>query len=392
MKRIGILGGSYNPPHIGHRLMADEAKMHLGLDELWMWVSYNIFKDLANYAPLEHRVAMTRMLATGRPWMKVTDMEKDFCGSTTANSLTLLKTMFPKAQFIWIFGDDNFASFHTWNRQNFKIDGQPVPDWQYILNNFPLAVMHRPGYRKLAKASEAARYGTDMFVKDPRDLGKDMRGWSFVRNIYSRESSTHTKQDLLKGKRGIKGLQQEVEDYIYHHGLLSTRQDFNAAAIAQQAPAQDVRFQSFLLLASTTNLIKAVFPLAASHMADMASTAWDKSFEKGIFKKSSYISEGLVQCLTPVLSLASHQGGGTGHSPQAIIESLVNLCVAEGFEKDKMLNLMQVILNDPDSDDPSVACQKTLDILKSYEVAPSSNFLTVTGQTIKPDAFPIPRP
>jgi nicotinate-nucleotide adenylyltransferase len=143
MKRIGILGGSFNPAHGGHRSISLFALQALGLDEVWWLVSPgNPLKDKAGMAPLPVRVASARKQARRAP-IVVTAIEAALGTRYTADTLTKLRRRFPRPHFIWIMGADNLAQFHRWEQ------------WRRIARTMPIAVIERPGYDEAARDSRA---------------------------------------------------------------------------------------------------------------------------------------------------------------------------------------------------------------------------------------------
>lgn len=130
----GLLGGSFNPAHRGHRRISRASMAALGLDELWWLVSPgNPLKKAAGMAPLPVRFASARRAARGLP-IKVTAIEAQLGTRYTLDTLRALKRRFPKRRFIWLMGSDNLAQFHRWR------------DWRRIAREVPIAVVARPGY------------------------------------------------------------------------------------------------------------------------------------------------------------------------------------------------------------------------------------------------------
>lgn len=239
MKRIGIIGGSFNPPHEGHLSIATHAFDEIGLDEVWMLVTpKNPHKDQSRYAPLPDRMDMAEQLAKNSPWLKPTDIEKNFSTTNTADTLTLLAAMYPDTQFVWIMGADNLATFHKWDREEHEIDGQIVPDWQYIMHNFPIAVMARPGQTDDALKSIAAQHGAEMLEDKPEELGKKNNGWSFIDNPPLNISSTQILADIDAGVTNVPGLPQPIEKMIRKKGLYGTRKQKNAASVEEQPESE----------------------------------------------------------------------------------------------------------------------------------------------------------
>ncbi|HMG48014.1 MAG TPA: nicotinate-nucleotide adenylyltransferase [Allosphingosinicella sp.] len=134
MTRTGLLGGSFNPAHRGHRHISLAALDALGLDEIWWLVSPgNPLKTKQGMAPLRARLASARLAARGAP-IRVTAIERTLGTIYTADTLARLVRRFPKRQFIWLMGADNLAQFHRWR------------DWRRIAALVPIAVVSRPGY------------------------------------------------------------------------------------------------------------------------------------------------------------------------------------------------------------------------------------------------------
>jgi len=144
-QRIGLLGGSFNPPHAAHLMISQTALRRLALDEVWWIVSPgNPLKSRTGEASLAQRVALARAMAADRR-IKVTDFEKDLPTPFTASTLAFLTRRRPGVDFVWLMGADNLASIHRWR------------DWQSIFRLLPIAVIDRPGWHLKALASPAAR-------------------------------------------------------------------------------------------------------------------------------------------------------------------------------------------------------------------------------------------
>jgi nicotinate-nucleotide adenylyltransferase len=142
--RIGLFGGSFNPAHEGHRLVAEQCLHKLELDAVWVLVSPgNPLKDHSELAPLADRVEGARkIMATSQ--IKVTGFEAahGFCYSY--DTIRYLTSALPDRRFVWIMGADNLASFHNWER------------WRDISALLPIAIYVRPGSSRLAPSSRAA--------------------------------------------------------------------------------------------------------------------------------------------------------------------------------------------------------------------------------------------
>jgi nicotinate-nucleotide adenylyltransferase len=143
MKRIGLLGGSFNPAHRAHRAISLHAMRALGLDEVWWLVSPgNPLKPEKSMADFTVRMASARAMAKHAP-IRVTGIEKRLKTHYTVDTLNKLPALYPRHRFIWLMGADNLAQFHKWE------------DWRRIAHQVPIAVVARPGYDANAHASPA---------------------------------------------------------------------------------------------------------------------------------------------------------------------------------------------------------------------------------------------
>jgi nicotinate-nucleotide adenylyltransferase len=143
-RAIGLLGGSFNPAHAGHRHISELALKRLGLDEVWWLVSpQNPLKPVAGMAPFAERLAGARAIAR-HPRIRVTAMEADLKTTYTAETLRRLTRRFPHIRFVWLMGADNLAQIHHWK------------DWTQIFNTVAVAVLARPSYCLRALANLAA--------------------------------------------------------------------------------------------------------------------------------------------------------------------------------------------------------------------------------------------
>lgn len=139
----GLLGGSFNPAHGGHRRITRFAIDALGLDEAWWLVSPgNPLKPRAGMAPLSVRLKSAQAQARIAPIVP-TAIERELGTRYTLDTLRKLKRRYPKRQFIWLMGSDNLAQFHRWK------------GWRDIARTMPIAVIARPGYDRQAMTSPA---------------------------------------------------------------------------------------------------------------------------------------------------------------------------------------------------------------------------------------------
>ena len=141
-RSIGLLGGSFNPAHDGHRYISLEAIKRLALDEVWWLVSpQNPLKPKAGMAPFAERFATAERVAR-HPRIRVSDLEQRLQTTYTAETLRRL-TLMPGQRFIWLIGADNLLQLSEWQH------------WQRIFRLAPIAVFDRSPYSKSAVASKA---------------------------------------------------------------------------------------------------------------------------------------------------------------------------------------------------------------------------------------------
>lgn len=145
-RRVGILGGSFNPAHDGHLYISRAALKALALDEVWWLVSpQNPLKPRNGMAELGRRMDAAQAIADAEPRIVVTDIETRLGTTFTADTLAMLVQSMPDTSFVWLMGADNLLQIHRWRR------------WTSIFNTVPVAVFGRPGYSFRATFSVAAR-------------------------------------------------------------------------------------------------------------------------------------------------------------------------------------------------------------------------------------------
>jgi nicotinate-nucleotide adenylyltransferase len=143
--RIGLFGGTFDPPHAAHRAACLLAMRRLGLDRVWWLVTPgNPLKDTRGLAPLQKRVAAARALAD-HPHIDVTDFEAQLDIHYTFETVSYLVRRCRGVHFVWIMGADNLRSFHRWQR------------WRDIAALVPIAIVDRLGPSLYAAASAAGQ-------------------------------------------------------------------------------------------------------------------------------------------------------------------------------------------------------------------------------------------
>ena len=184
-QRIGLFGGSFNPAHAGHRMVALYALKRLQLDWVWWLVSpQNPLKDTTETGEYSARLAHTKLIARN-PQFKVTDIENQIHSRNTAQTLAALKQAMTKAHFVWIMGADSFADLDRWH------------DWNHIVETLPIAVLARPGYSVRALGGQAAiRYSNNRVSNEQSGLlaKRKAPAWVFISMPLRSESSTAIRQ------------------------------------------------------------------------------------------------------------------------------------------------------------------------------------------------------
>lgn len=188
--RIGLLGGSFNPAHDGHRHISLIALRRLGLHQVWWLVSpQNPLKPTKGMAPHAERLRQAETVAA-HPRIFVTDLESQLGTTYTADTLIELSKRLRQAKLVWIMGADNLMEFHRWK------------EWSKIFQAAPIAVIARPGYAYAALNAPAARRfaharldASDAFLLADRAAP----AWVYIQEDLHPESATAIRR---RGKAG----------------------------------------------------------------------------------------------------------------------------------------------------------------------------------------------
>ena len=179
--RIGLFGGTFDPPHAAHRSACLLAMKRIGLDRVWWLVTPgNPLKDTHGLAPLAARVVVARALAH-HPRIDVTDLEAQIGTRYTYETVSYLVRRCPQVRFVWIMGADNLRSFHRWQR------------WRGIATLVPIAVVDRLGpslYAPAGVAGEALRYARIPEAAAQTLPQRKPPAWIYLHGLKSPLSST----------------------------------------------------------------------------------------------------------------------------------------------------------------------------------------------------------
>ncbi|WP_087971739.1 nicotinate-nucleotide adenylyltransferase [Oceanobacillus rekensis] len=119
MERIGILGGTFDPPHLGHLLVAEEVRLAMGLKEVWFIPTYTPPHKNAAKTTASERIKMLQLATNSNPFFKVNTIEIERTGkSYTLDTMEILKEQYPDKEFYFIIGADMVEYLPNW----YKVD------------------------------------------------------------------------------------------------------------------------------------------------------------------------------------------------------------------------------------------------------------------------------
>lgn len=195
--RIGLFGGSFNPPHDGHVLVAEMALKRLKLDQVWWMVTPgNPLKNLKELLPLNDRIKLSRDICDD-PRIKVTGFEAGYNLSYTAETLDLIAKKNRGVNFVWLMGADNLAGFHKWQ------------NWRTIAKTFPIAVIDRPGSTLSYLSSKMAKsYAYARLDESDASILASLKApaWTFLHGPRSSLSSTALRNAIKSNASKINAL------------------------------------------------------------------------------------------------------------------------------------------------------------------------------------------
>jgi nicotinate-nucleotide adenylyltransferase len=191
-RRIGLLGGSFNPAHEGHRSVSLQAMKQLRLDQVWWLVSpQNPLKERSGMAAFENRLASAQSVAAGHPGLVVTDLEQRLGTRYSIETLRWL-TRRCRARFVWLIGADILLQLPQWR------------GWHRLVGLVPIAVVDREPYSYQALAGRMARrYAASRWPeRDAPGLADgDPPAWVYLRLRRQRVSSTAIRRARRTGRR-----------------------------------------------------------------------------------------------------------------------------------------------------------------------------------------------
>ena len=187
--RIGLFGGSFNPAHEGHRLVALQCLKRLRLDRVWVLVSPgNPLKDRSELDSLESRLAQTVRIMDD-PRLQVTGFEARLDFTYTSQTIAYLRKTHPGVHFVWIMGADSLMNFDRWE------------NWEAIAGAVPMAIYARPGSALRATRSPAATALAEARIPETSAAvlaDTPAPAWVYLRGMMSTASSTAIRRTRAK--------------------------------------------------------------------------------------------------------------------------------------------------------------------------------------------------
>ena len=192
MKKIGLLGGSFDPPHKGHLFISLEAKKILKLDEVWWLVTPKNPLKISEPASYVERVYNCKNITRNFP-IKIQEIEKNIQSDYSYKTINYILKHYNNIKFFWLMGADNLINFHKWEK------------WQMIFNNMSIVIFRRHGYNNKALKSIASQR-----FKNNRVISSNIKfddfiytpSWSLIENKEIRISSSEIRNQRkkLRGK------------------------------------------------------------------------------------------------------------------------------------------------------------------------------------------------
>ena len=184
MKKIGLLGGSFDPPHKGHLYISLEAKKILKLDEIWWLVTPQNPLKINQPASYENRLKNCKLIVKNHP-IKVKEIEKKINSKYSYQTIKYLNKHYSNINFFWLMGADNLINFHKWQHAH------------RIFNEIPIVVFRRYGYNQKALKSYIS-----YFYKNFRLSSKNIHinnlnqlpAWTIIQNKEIKISSTEIRK------------------------------------------------------------------------------------------------------------------------------------------------------------------------------------------------------
>tara|TARA_B100000575_G_scaffold8015_1_gene5962 strand:+ start:283 stop:873 length:591 start_codon:yes stop_codon:yes gene_type:complete len=195
LKKIGLLGGSFDPPHKGHLFISLEAKKILKLDEVWWLVTPKNPLKILEPASYVERVFNCKNITRNFP-IKIQEIEKNIQSDYSYKTINYILKHYNNIKFFWLMGADNLINFHKWEK------------WQMIFNNMSIVIFRRHGYNnKALKSIAAQKFKNSRIINSKTNLDdfKITPSWLLIENkeIKISSSEIRNQREKLRGKKLI---------------------------------------------------------------------------------------------------------------------------------------------------------------------------------------------
>ena len=184
MKKIGLLGGSFDPPHKGHLYISLQAKKMFKLDEIWWLVTPQNPHKILKPATYKERINNCKIISKNRP-IKIKEIEKKINSKYTYKSLDYILNHYPNIKFFWLMGADNLINFHKWQK------------WKQIFNEISVVVFKRHGYNTMALKSIAFRtFSNSRLISNFININEfnKLPSWTWINNKEIKISSSEIRR------------------------------------------------------------------------------------------------------------------------------------------------------------------------------------------------------
>ena len=191
MKKIGLLGGSFDPPHKGHLFISLEAKRLLKLDEVWWIVTPQNPLKILKPATYRERLNNCKNITRNYP-INVKEIEKKIGSNYSYKTINHVLHHYKNIKFFWLMGADNLVNFHEWEK------------WQSIFHIISIVIFRRHGYNTNALKSVAAKkfIHNKYIAQDIEHVSKKIPAWTLIQNkeIKISSSEIRNQRNKLRGK------------------------------------------------------------------------------------------------------------------------------------------------------------------------------------------------
>jgi len=184
MKNIGLLGGSFDPPHKGHLYISLEAKKILRLDEIWWLVTPQNPLKINKPASYSERLRNCKTIVRNQP-IKVKEIEKKINSKYSYQTIKYINKHYKNLNFFWLMGADNLINFHQWQNAH------------RIFNEIPIVVFRRYGYNEKALKSNIANFYKNFRINNKKISVNNFNStpvWTIIQNKEIKISSTEIRK------------------------------------------------------------------------------------------------------------------------------------------------------------------------------------------------------